>query len=429
MKKIIASILIVILAACTPPAEPGVTKHVLPNGLTLLLKDNPNTGLIAIELLIRRSIAVEETPGINNFVNRMLLTGTTKRTRERITEEIESAGGTISEANYNEFSSIRISIPSNKASVALNILHDIIHNTEFSQEEVNNERESIIGEIKAKEDLPYVQAEELWMEHLYKGHPFERPPDGYIDSVNTITREDLIDHYHQWYTGKNIIIGIVGNLDKQPMTNAIEHLFGDLPPGTTEAQIPYAQPHEDYAQEDYIAESFFVNHGYLIIPATHPDFMPLRVLTNILGVGSGSRLFYELREKQGLAYSIYAIIPSIKTTGFIRISAAVRPDILNQTLEGIEQEITNIQEEPVTAAELSHVKNKMQGFFLLDHQKSNDQVNYLVLYESAGLGYEHDEQYIAKVRNVTSEEIQRVAQTYLHKPVTAIVGPFISTIR
>jgi len=429
MKKIIASTLLLVLLACTPAAELGVSKHILPNGATILLKNNPNTGIIALELLIKRSLAVEEKPGINNFVNRMLLTGTKKRSREQITEEIESAGGTISAANYNEFSSIKISIPSSKTSVALEILQDILHNTEFSSEEVNNERASIIGEIQAKEDLAPIQAEELWMSNIYKGHPFERPPDGYVETVRDITQDDIIEHYNQWYTGKNMIIGIVGNMNKPAMKKAITYILEDLPAGEPEPPLPTAQPKESYAQKDHIAESFFVNHGYLTIPTTHPDFMPLRVLTNILGVGSGSRLFYELREKQGLAYSIYGIIPSIRTTGFIRFSAAVRHDVLNETLQGIILETKRTQEEPVGADELSHVKNKMQGFFLLDHQKSNDQANYLVLYESSGLGYRHDETYVDKVRNVSAADVQRVARTYFKKPTTVVVGPFSDTIR
>jgi predicted Zn-dependent peptidase len=433
MKRLL--IILLLLTACSSitleeHSEAG-SKYVLKNELTVVLKENPYTSLAAIDVLIKNSLADESKPGINNFVNKMVVTGTEDRTRQQITEAIENVGGTIETRTYNEFSEIKIIVPSDKLSTALDLLQDMLKNPKFDPEEVEKERETILGDLKAKEDIPEVRAEELFLATLYEGHPFERPPDGTIEGIEQISRDELIEHYNTHYVGNRIVIAIVGNIDEKATIKAVDHLLADLPPGEQPTLIPKKQSWNKprTKTKNHPAESFYVNQAYLIVPVTHKDFVPLRALQGIMGIGASSRLFQELREKQGLAYSTFALMPSIRTNGFLRLGIVTKPATLNKSIEGLNEEVIKIQQVDVSEEELNNVKNKMEGWYWLDHQKSSDQANYLALFEAQSVGYKHDLEYMNKLKAVQPEDVQRVAKLYLINPQTGIVGPFETGIK
>ncbi len=433
MKRVL---LLLLLVSCTSPfiyeehTDAG-SKYILPNGMTFLLKENHDTGMVAIDVFIARSIAADgDLHGLSNFANRMLLAGTEKRTRDDITNEIENVGGSIGTRTYVEFSELTIQVPSESLSTTLYILQDVLLNSNFSPEEVEKERTLILGELNSKKDQPQVVSEELFMKTLYQAHPYQDPPDGYASDVEKITRENLLAHYHNWYVPEKIIISISGNIDEKKTAKALAYLFFKVPAQKApELIVPPANPILEplTSTQNFIAESYFIQTGYLITPAVDPNFIPLRVMSGVLGLGSGSRLFYELRDKRALAYSLFTAIPSVRSTGFIKIVMTVRPEALNASVDGVQLELVKLKSQPVPEEELNHVKQKMRGFFLLDHQKSSDQANYLGLYEMQGLGYHYDVEYPERISKVTPEDVQRVAVQYLTNPATAIVGPFSVT--
>jgi len=429
MKRI--AFLLIFLIGCTGVSYHETTdageKYVLTNGMTVILKPNPDTGMVAIDTLFGHSIAADgNLPGLSQFTNRMLLAGTTTRSREDIAAAIEGAGGSINTRTYAEYSELTIEVPSNQVSIALEILADVLQNPAFIPEEIEKERATIIGELESKKDDPNVQSEELFMATLYEGTPYANPIDGYVESIKKITRKDLLEHYHQWYVPNNIIIGIAGNIRPKTLIRTLSM--------KTKKMQPLDLPKLDFELPRNIApeqntnhmdlESFYIQQGYQTIPATHPDFIKTRAMQSVLGSGSGSRLFYELRDKRALAYSVYAIAPSIRNGGFLKISMISRPDVLNQSLLGIKEQIDRLKNEQVPEDELDIVKQKMRGFFFLDHQRSRDQANYLAFYELQGLGYHFDVEYPGELSQVTPGDVQYAASKYLNNPATAIVGPF-----
>lgn len=436
MKRL--ALLLILLVSCTAVSFKHVehtdagSKYVLSNGMTLLLKENHDTGMVAIDVFITRSIAADgNLHGLSNFANRMLLAGTETRTREDITQEIESAGGSIGVRTYVEFSELTIQVPSESLSVALGILEDVLLHPSFNSSELEKERTLILGELNSKKDQPQVVSEEIFMKTLYQNHPYGDPPDGYAEDVERIVREDLVRHYSQWYVPEKIIISIAGNIDEKKTARALAYLFGKMPARSAPQVVilppsPIVMPR--ITTQDFIAESFFIQTGYLATPATNPDFIPLRVLSGVLGLGSGSRLFYELRDKKALAYSLYTAIPSIRTNGFLKVVMTVRPAVMNESIDALNEQFIRMKQERVPEEELAHVKQKMKGFFVLDHQKTSDQANYLGLYEMQGLGYHYDVEYPVRIYKVSSEDVQRVANTYLTNRATSIIGPFNESV-
>lgn len=428
MKKTI--LLLVLLIGCTSVSYEEHTdagsKYVLDNGLTVIMKDNPDTGMVAIDTLIKRSIAADgDKHGLSHFTNRLLLAGTAERSREAIARDIEAAGGSISQRTYAEYSELLIEVPSDQLSTALDVLQDVLLNPAFDPAEIEKERTTLLGELEAKQDDPNILSEELFMSALYNGHPYQHPIDGYPETVERITRDDITNHHRAWYAPQNIIISIAGNIKQKATITALDQLLGNMKRGTTTEEPRHldALPTRNISRHMNL-ESFYIQHGYLTPPAVHPDFIPLRFASMLLGRGSGSRLFYELRDKKALAYSVYTVAPSTRATGFLKVAMFSRPDVLNESLAGIQAELDKLKTSPVPEDELQRVKQKTIGWYFLDHQRAKDQANYLALYEIQNLGYHHDIEYTQKIRNVKAEELQYVANTYFTNPATSVLGPF-----
>ncbi len=435
MRKII--LLLILLAACTSVSYEEHTdagsKYVLNNGMTVLLKENPDTGMVAIDLMVKKSLAANgDKHGLGYFTNRMLLAGTDKRTRVQITRDVEAVGGAIAARTYAEYNEIMIEVPSDSVSVALDVLQDVLLNSAFPPEEVEKERTLILSELEAKKDQPNVVTEELFMKTIYEGHPYQHPIDGYVETVEKITRDDLVQHYKTWYVPNKIFLSIVGNIKKQPIISTINKILGRMEQKQTpNMEAPFLQPRllKTEKQQNMPLESFYIQQGYQLVPATNPDFIKLRMANAILGSGSGSRLFYELRDKKALAYSVYSIAPSVRTTGFLKISMISRPQVSNDSLAGITEQVDRLKTEDVTEEEMRLVKQKLRGFFFLDHQRTADQANYLGLYEMQGYGYHYDVEYPDRIDKVTAPDVKYVANQYFNNPAIAIVGPFEETIR
>jgi len=429
MKRLI--FLLLLLSACSSVnyeehSDAG-SKYVLDNGLTLLTRQNNDTGLVAIDLLIKRSIAQDgDKPGLGFLTTRMLLAGTTTRSREQIISEIENIGGTIDANTRAEYAEIAISVPSNKMSTALEILSDVLKNPTFTQEEFNRAKTILIEELQAKKDQPEIRTEDLFMSTIYANHPYQNPIDGYPQTIEKITRNDVIEHYKKWYAPQNMYLAIVGNINQEKTVQAVNKLLGKLKPTEYTEAIQYPAPRTETTTNtsNMILESFYIYQGYQTPPATHADFVPMRLVHSILGSGSGSRLFYNLREKKGLAYTVYSLNPSARTTSFLRITMISRPGVVNESLAGINEQVELIKKERVPEEELALTKQKHKGFFALDHQKTADQANYLALYEMQGLSYQFDTKYPSLVDKVTTSDIYTVANKYLNNPAIAIVGPF-----
>ncbi len=435
MKRI--ALFLILLTACTSVSYEEHTdagsKYVLNNGMIILLKENPDTGMVAIDYMIKKTIAAdEEKQGLGYFTTRMLLAGTTNRNREQITREIEAVGGSIAARTYAEYNEIIIDVPSDKFSVALEVLQDVIFNPTFPPEEIEKERTLILGELEAKQDKPGVVTEELFMRTMYKDHPYQHPIDGYVETVQKITRDDLINHYRTWYVPNKTYLAIVGNIKEKQTMNALKMMFGKLKQQETpDENLPFLPDRLESTINNLNMplESFYIHYGHQLVPATHEDFIKLRMTIAILGSGSGSRLFYELRDKRALAYSVFAIAPSIRSTGFVKISMIARPQVLNASIDGIKEQVDRLKTEDVSEDEMNLVKQKIRGFFFLDHQKTTDQANYLGIYEMQGYGYHYDVEYPDRLAQVTAPEVKYVANKYFNNPAIAIVGPFEDVIK
>jgi zinc protease len=428
--KILVFVLIlsIFLTGCQIPYKEEKTesgkKYILENGFTIITKENPNTNLAVFDLFIKTGTLTEEKNGISYLTTKTLLTRTKKHNREELIQLLEKDGGNfeiIPTAQYNE---IRITIPSTAISTALKFLQEILTEPEFNQEEIEKEKKFIIDEIKTKKDNPQTKTDELLYSKIFKNTPYSKPAEGTEESINSISKKEIEEYYSQYYTANNMILIISGNINKETEKQTIK-LFNKLKKKEIYPKEIHFQEYEsERAEENQYTDSYYINIGYRTVPANSPDTVKLKTISGILGQGPASRLFYEIREKQGLVYMIETFHPTIKDTGLFKISAITRPENLNKTIEEILKQIEMIKKEKISEEELKETKTRIKGYYAINHQLTADVTEYIGIYETAGLGYQWDEHYPKLIDAITAEEIQETAQKYLNNPIITIIGPF-----
>lgn len=414
----------------TAAPQQMVSKIVLPNKATLLLKPTPSTQTVAFGIFAKGGRLAEPKPGVAGLTTRVLLKGTQNRSAQELNQELERLGISLSANSDEDYLQITGTSTSDDLSKLLLILEDVLTNPTFPQSEIEKERADLLEELKTNRDQPSNLMFEKLTEAMYAGHPYGAIGQRLEASLPDLSREDLVSFYQQQLQPENLVITVTGNFNPQLVTKSFQQILAELPSEeiTRYTTYPDVQPLGDTvqveAQKPEQAASW-VAYGWLVPGISRSrDYITLKVINTLLGSGLSSRLFVDLREKQGLAYHVSSMFPSkLKQSNFV-MYIGTDPRNLEKVQEGFNQEIERLKNEPVSPEELESVKSKLIGSFALAHESNANQAFYLGLYETLGVGYQFDTQYPELIKQVTAEDIQRVARTYFNRPkVVSIVSP------
>jgi zinc protease len=267
----------------------------------------------------------------------------------------------------------------------------------------------------------------LFNRTMYKRHPYRLNLLGASSSVASITREQLIKFFRRHYQPSNMVLSVVGDVDPQRVKEKFKQLFGGAPRRKMARVSVLAEPRRTGAEEAFELVKKQQAHMVVGYPGTTmrgKDRFALEVLSSVLS-GQGGRLFVELRDRQGLAYQVGAFSQEGLESGYFAIFIATGADRLKRALDGIEQQVKLLREQPVPAAELSRVKRYLVGSYEISLQRRSTVASYLAFNECYGLGYKAYTRYAPSVLAVTAEEVQRVARKYLNpkRRVVAVVMP------
>jgi zinc protease len=411
-------------------------KEILPSGLTLIIKSNPDSRVLGINVLGKNRSALEPEgkTGIADFTNRMLLKGTLSRNAERISSDLAAIGAEITLVDnpyipYDDlyttplFTFIKFQTIDEFADEGIEILADIVKNPSFPETEIEKIRNEMIGLIKRSEGSTYQQARRLFYSELFKDHPYGKSPIGDMMSLGAITQKDLIEFHQRFYSAGNIIITVVTNLTPEEITEKIDRNFSDI------SQVEFAPPEipeiepltgQSLKEKEMEKEQVYIYLGGILPGNESPDKEAFVVMNSILS----SRLGLNLREKQGLAYSVGSSVNLDKEFGWYIVSMGTRPENYKTALNGIKKQIQDIKNSMPTEAELEKAKNGIWGNMLMYRLSRINQAYWMGVNEFKGLGYDYDEHYIDKIKKVTREDVKRVAQNYLDTEnyVLAVVG-------
>jgi zinc protease len=411
-----------------------VHSHTLNNGLTILLVENPSLPTVSItaSVLAGARYDPELKAGLAIMVSRLLDEGTESRTSLEIADAIESVGGAIDTDGSFERIIAMAGVLNKDVDLGLELLSDLLIRPIFPQEYVHKEKERTLAEIVSAQDRPQVVAGWAFNELVYQDHPLHRPSHGYPNTVERLTRDDLLEFHRRYFVPNNIILSVVGDFRVPEFLPKIEKAFGGWEGKPVIFPI-YPEPiRQNTKRVKFItmpAQQLNIYLGHLGISRTNPDYYALQVLDTILGGGAGftARIPQRLRDELGLAYTTFASITMTagwdpgRFVSFIGTS----PENMKLAIDELLNEIRRIIEEPVTAQELQDAQDYLTGSFVFGFESSPQIARFLVHAQVYGLGFDFIEKYPQYVRAVTVNDVTRVARKYLDSEnyTLVVVGP------
>ena len=418
-----------VLPAASPAGgpTPSVFRQRYANGLTLLVRENPAAPVVAVSLQVRMGTRWErpENAGLSNFLQHVMVKGTTRRGAREIAEAAEEIGGGVSASGETDFSEIRGTALAGQWKALLDLVADVALRPSLPPDEIERERGVILSQIKSRGDLPFPLAFDTLLASLYGPHPYGLPVLGERQAVERVDRALLLDHYRRHYRAGRIAVAVSGQVSAPAVAEEVGRLFADLPEGPGAADPALPPPAGASARQilERPAAQAQILMGYLAVPLSHPDYPAVKVLSSLMGGGMSGRLFAELRNKQGLAYSLGALFPSRVETSFFVIHMGTAPENLERAEEGVRRETARIRQEQVAGDELQRAKAYLLGNLALDRRTNARQAWYLAFFELAGVGHGFLDRYVAAVEAVTAEDVLRAARRYLASPTVTVLRP------
>ncbi len=392
-----------------------IQKTVLKSGISVITEEMPDVESASIGIWVNTG-SRNEVPGvsgISHFIEHLLFKGTKKRTSLDISREIESVGGSLNAFTSREYTCFYAKILSSDLPLAIDLLSDIFLNSLFDKGEMERERKVIMQEIKMVEDTPDDLVHDLFAESFWPSHPLGRSILGTRRSVGSLTTADIREYYGEHYTSNKVLITAAGKLKHRTVVRALEKSFKKIkshPPAPDTAR-PVPAPGVRLYSKDL--EQVHLCLGVPAPEQPHPDRYKVYLLNTILGGGMSSRLFQEIREKRGLAYSVYTYLNLCRDAGSLVSYAGTSKESFGEVLKLIMREFSRVRSKGVTATELANAKEQLKGGMLLGLETSDNRMSKLARDEIYFGRSVPIRQIVKGIDGVTGEAIKEAAARLL----------------
>jgi zinc protease len=430
-RRLLLAALIVLLLAPAPALTQSadeVRRTRLPNGLSVMVRRSEVAPVVAVSLLVRMGTRWEtpETAGISNFVQAVMVKGTTRRSGGELAETVAGLGGKLSASGDADYSEIRASALSRFWRELLGLTAELALEPKFAPEEVERERNFVLSRVQRRRDNAPSHAFDEFYALLYGPHPYGLPTLGTPESLARFDHAAVVARYRAFYQPDRMVLAVSGQVPVDDVLAEAQRLFGALParntadldkPNPRAASVAPRRVIEQAAQQTQILM------GGLAPPLDHPDHAAVKVLSTVLGGGMAGRLFAELRDKRALAYTATSFYEPVKEPGALVLYLGTTPQTAAQAEQALLDEVTRIKRDPVPDAELARAKGYLLGRYAMDRRTSERLAWYLAFYDVEGVGADYPERYRAAVQAVTAADVQRAARTYFAAPVTVVLGP------
>lgn len=404
--------------------EEHIERAVLPNGINVLSRYLPDPDIVAISIGTRAGARFEndETAGVAKFLEKLYLQGTAKRPGpELIQRPITVRGGSMGTLAGSEMVTFQAQVRSVDLDVMLDVLSDVVLNSRFSQDRVENEARVILEELNARRASPNAYAADLFFPAVFRDHPLARSSSGDLENTPKLTPERIISYRDQYVVGRNTVIAVAGNLPSAEAFKRVEQFFGALPAGeeAPPSNVPPPPAEKRRIDEKAGSAQARVIMGGPLPGLRSPDRFALSVANAVLG-GSGYRLFREIRDLRGLSYDPAPGLVQFPDAGAWMASAGTDPVNIDTVTELLERETRRLADEPLADDELSNAKNYLDGSLVVGLETFAAQAGQMIRDETFGarvLSAEHRE----GILSVTADDVQRVARTHLNPDTATIV--------
>jgi predicted Zn-dependent peptidase len=403
-----------------------VSRSALPNGLRVVSETMPGVPSVTVGIWVENGsrFESEHQSGISHFLEHLFFKGTNRRSAAAIAEEIDAVGGVLNAFTGKEYTCYYAKVLAEHLPLAIDLLSDIFRHSRFDPQEIDRERAVVLQEISQTEDTPDDYVHDLFNLNYWPGHPLGFPICGRAETVERFGQKDFLDFLAARYQPNRIIVAAAGNLTHQALVEWVEREFGDLA-GVTSAAVgtpPMAAcgvfPFEKALEQVHIC----LGTGGIAQGA--PERYAAYLLSTALGGGMSSRLFQEVRERRGRAYSVYSFLASYRDTGYLGIYAGTSAEWVEEVVTVIGGEMRKLVADGLRPEELARVKNQLKGNMLLGLESSDSRMNRVAKNEIY-FGYDiAPSEVAARIDATTNDEIIALAQRLLrpHQMALALLG-------
>lgn len=404
-----------------------VQQTTLDNGIQVITEEISYVHSVSVGIWVQAGSRDERSGenGISHFIEHMLFKGTKRRSAHQIAKEIDAVGGVLNAFTSKEFSSFYAKVLAEHLPVALDLLFDLYLNSLFSDEELEKERQVIVQEISMVEDTPDEYIHDLFSQSFWPHHPLGFPILGRLDTISRMNRDKLLKFFREHYLRAKPIIVAAGNLKHENLVRPVKEILEETKTREKRRQSTPPRPHPHIEVKNKKLEQVHLVLGTQGLRATHPQRFAFSILNTILGGGMSSRLFQEIREKRGLAYSVYSFLSSFMDSGMLGVYVGTGDNTLSRVLQLILREMKKLSENSMGPKELRSAKEQLKGNLLLSLESMDSRMGRLAKNQLYYNRFVSTEEIIEGIEKVKAEEVGALAHQTL-KPGSlslTILGP------
>jgi predicted Zn-dependent peptidase len=401
----------------------NIRRQVLPNGLTIITEQMQHIRSASIGIWLQTGSRDEDAAwnGISHFIEHMLFKGTEHRTAEEIARQVDSIGGNMDAFTAKECICFNVKVLDEHLPVALEILSDLVLHPVFDPNDITRERGVILEEIKMDEDNPDYLVHEIFTQNFWKDHPLGKPILGTKETVKKFERGAVLDAYSHRFAPGNIIVSAAGNLDHDRFVELVTKHFEQMKPRKNGFHSPVPKIVSKITLRNKKAlEQVQLCIGVPSHPIAHEKRHAGYILNTLLGGGMSSRLFQNIRERQGLVYSIYSDLNPYRDTGCLAVYAGTSRESASKVVQSVVSEFHKLKAEPVPAEELRRSKDQLKGSLMLSLESSSARMSNLARQEMYFDRFYDLDELIEKIEAVTVEDLTSLANEFFNTESVAV---------
>jgi predicted Zn-dependent peptidase len=395
----------------------------LPNGIKVITEAMTHVRSVSVGIWVssgsRRETAEEN--GLSHFIEHMLFKGTANRSAEDIARSVDSIGGNLDAFTAKEMVCFNTKVLDEHLPIALDVLSDLVLNPSFRDEDIEKEKGVILEEIKMDADSPDYLVHEIFSSNFWKDHPLGKPILGTRETVKRFNQAMIQDYYRGVYTPSNLLITAAGNLGHERLVNLARERFEALSCAAPEPPQAAPATHARISlRSKKDLEQVHVCLGVPSYPIPHEDRFTCYVLNTILGGGMSSRLFQNIRERQGLAYAVFSELNPYSDTGCLSVYAGTSLESAKKVVESVLKEFTDLKQRTAPEEEVRRAKDHLKGSLMLSLESTSSRMSNLARQEMHFRRFFSLDELAESIEQVTAEDVQRVAQTFFEQKNVAL---------
>ncbi|WP_085523930.1 M16 family metallopeptidase [Tuberibacillus sp. Marseille-P3662] len=402
-----------------------VIKHTCKNGVRIVLEEVPSVRSATIGIWIGAGSRYEDDSnnGISHFIEHMLFKGTGTRRPRDIAEAFDRIGGQVNAFTSKEYTCLYAKVLDEHTHYAVNILTDMLFHSIFDETEMQKEKQVVLEEIKMYEDTPDDRVHDLLSEASFGHHPLGMPILGREATLQAFDRSRLKTYMNRYYKPENIVVSIAGNVD-ETIIPAIEEAFSAFQAQNHHNYYEQPQFYPDQLAQKKDTEQAHICLGFDGFALGDERIYPLIILNNVLGGSMSSRLFQEVREERGLAYSVFSYHMAFKDSGLLTVYGGTGADQIEDLYETIFSTIDDIKQHGITETELQNSREQLKGNLMLSLESTSSRMSRNAKNELLLERHQSLDEIVNRIESVSHQDVKGVAHDlFNHDFSSSLINP------